>query len=119
MIKIEVEKVIVRGEKKRKVLKIQALKEKDLPVQYLRSPSAVYFKDGWINIVGLHGGYTGLLAEHAGKPYRLLEVGKVYSDECFSDTLRLIQDAGQLLKRINAELALENEGWSGKVEYHI
>ena len=116
MIKIEAEKIVVRGEKRVKIFKIEALGEDDLPKKYLELAGAIsarLMRKGSrlttsINIVDGPGYSWPLLAEE-----------ETMTPEEFSDAIEKIYKAGNLLQEINAELALGNEGWSGKVEYHI
>ena len=108
MFTIKAEKIVVRGLQKIKVLGMEALGEEDLPIEYCADSRALW-------LTTLLGGdilLTGAHAEH-------LRIGKVYPRLQFMTVLEKVYIAGDLLKRINAELALENEGWSGEVEYHI
>ena len=109
MIRIETEKIISKGEKKIKVLGIEALEEEQLPLRYLKREGSIWLSPcrSELRTKGRIGYIT------------LLKINQAYTSERFEKNLESIRAAGELLKKINAELAEENAGWEGKEVYVI
>ena len=105
-VEIKYEKVMVRGERKIKILRVSALKEMELPVQYTQDKRAFWM--GQYSTKSLYfreGGY--------------LEIGNVISKESFEVFVTRILTGGRLLKKINKKIAEIEEVWNGVKELKI
>ncbi len=111
-IKISTKQIIVRGEKFIEVVNIEALKTDQIPVAYFSTPGSI----------SIHRGFRGdglmFLGSDMLRGY-LLFPGDVYGVAKFEGAMKKIRAAGKLLRKINAELAKENEGWEKEVEYMV
>lgn len=105
-IKIETEKIVVKGEKHRKILSIEALGKEDLPEKYLDDAPAV-----WKNEKSLSMRVKwGLCA---------LTQNNTYPEEYFQEAKELIAQAGERLGEVNRQLRKENFGWEGEETFYI
>jgi len=106
-IKIETEQVLIRGEKRIKVIKIEALTEEALPFAYVNGSEFVYRYN------------SGLFYKWDGKTYNLLFKDDLYTEDEIKNQLETIKRCGNILQEINARLKKENEGWEGKGKTYI
>jgi hypothetical protein len=104
-IKIKTEKILLQGEKAYKVLDIEALEKRQLPIRYLALEGSVYKKGG---------SPIALCISRTRSDYdRVLSVRGEYSPQEFNERLKLIRKAGEMLRKVNKELDKENAGWDG------
>ena len=109
MIKIRTKKILVRGEKRIEVTGLEALKKAELPQRYIYHPNSVRWD------ISLCTGKPVL----SGSAIYVLKVGESYSPEKFEERIEEIKAAGELLRDINKQLAIENAGWEGEETYII
>jgi len=104
-VEIKYERVMVRGERKIKILRVSALKKMELPVQYTKDKRAFWMGQYSKSLYFREGGY--------------LEVGNVISKESFEVFVTRILTGGRLLKKINEDIAEIAEIWHGVKELKI
>jgi len=111
-IEIEIEKIIVRGEQRIKILELKGLNIEDLPKRYkegeyvsiARSKHYLFYSSNRERTVkgntrNWHGTY--------------LEVGGVITRQFFEECLRNIRRCGEILVKVNKKLEEENKNWKG------
>lgn len=115
MIKIKVRQIVVRGEQKFCVIKIEALEENKLPKRYINSEGYwVYLEH---NILYANP-KTFRNYEYSSRD-NILAQGSTYSKESFEKVLAYCRRAGDELKKVNKELEEENKNWEGVKTYEI
>ena len=97
---IKYERVMVRGERKVRIHKVHALKEEQLPVQYTEDKRAFWMSQNERYLYF--------------KNNLFLEEDSTISKEQFEKFVAKIFTGGELLKKINEELAEVAEKWKGK-----
>ena len=112
---IKTEKIIVRGEQKRRITSVSALRKEELPSEYTEGESVYFFTDD----IDLHnsneiGGNYFLTSKTTG-------AGKesILSEAEFHRRLEIVKRCGNRLQEINARLKKENEGWHGEETFVI
>lgn len=117
-IKIEIEKVLRRGEQYIKVVKIKALTTEELPKKYVddKTLCSVYLYKG-VNGNVLYGNYETF--KYASNCCDLLNEGLTYNKKYFGKVMKYVKKAGLELKRINKELTEENKNWEGTKTYTV
>ena len=101
MIRIETEQILIRGNKRIYVSKIQLQKELELPEQYYNGKSIVGERySERVSVRYQSKGQSGRI--------KLLEEKGVYSEVTFKENLAIIR-----------ALSKENEGWEGRKETFI
>ncbi|HBN27267.1 MAG TPA: hypothetical protein DD405_07345 [Desulfobacteraceae bacterium] len=106
-IKIKREEIIIRGRKFYKIKELSALKFDDLPKAYTDQKSARWLSHACDGIIG-NKGQDGNVS-----------VGEILTPKEYHSWLIMLKVAGFLLKKINAQLAIENKNWSGEEEIII
>lgn len=120
-IKINTEKIIVQGEKRYLIKKLNALTTDKLPKIY----NATRYGDGpYCSLVtNMHDKPEYIVAfgaNNKGKMIcRTLTIGEHYDQATFFCALKLIHQAGRKLQRINAKLKKENADWHGQRTFEI
>lgn len=110
-IKIETEKIVVRGERKRKVVKIEMLKAIDLPAEYCSGESVT---------ADCHNKLSVWYSQNDRQVRQnILAEESIYSEKTFAKNLATIRVCGNNLARINKRLAKENADWHGNETYII
>jgi hypothetical protein len=106
-IKIEVKRILDRGDKVYEVKKIEALTFDELPSRYTSlDNTALYLKETALCFAGCY-------------EKKLISEGCVYTLDEFTEALEAIKKAGKMLADINKQLAVENAGWEGVEETFI
>ena len=111
-IKIKTEKKIIRGEKFYKIVGVKALQKEELPKKYTELLGSVCLKiykndDEWLWVRDS----TGLSM--------LVRKGDLVPSEKMEKITDTCKKAGVLLRKINLELKVENEGWEGEETFVI
>jgi hypothetical protein len=106
MIVIKTKNIMVRGEKRVEVIKINALTYSQLPSEYVRTGAGVKQENKHL----LATDY--LLAPK--KHYYLLSEGDHYDPKYIEEVLVFIRQAGDRLQKINKKIKKEAEEWLGK-----
>lgn len=101
-IDIKAKRSVVRGVKMYEIDEISALKEGELPLEYMGGYPHVYKTNQ--NFIRIQKSEFSRLSLVGGRTYTTTEM-----DKC----LEIIRAAGDRLHEINARLARENEGWGG------
>lgn len=101
-IRIETEKIVVRGEQMRKIEKIDLLEKNELPALYTDGES-----------VHQDGDYIAYRTED-GMEYYFLGQGKTYTKDALLEKLKIIKRCGNRLMEINKALTKANANWHGK-----
>ena len=122
-IKLEIEKVVIRGERLIKLISINMLREKQLPSEYLEEGPyirmAIYGMDCITNLFssktqisflvkGIDGQRRFLGEENLGLYDEVL-----FSPEEFTKFCEFLKKCGQRLHEINKRLREENKKWKG------
>ncbi len=103
-LEIIVEKIVVQGEKKVRITKLEGKKWAELPLAYTRLKDSVHIKDGVL--IGKKGWYK-------------IEEWDILSPEELKELEEVCGVAASLLKRINKELGEKNRGWEGKTTFEF
>jgi hypothetical protein len=103
-IKITTEKVVCQGVKYYKIIRLEALQAKDLPMEYLKGSPSFYLKDDIF------------YSDHSSKGDILLEN---YTATELAEKIEYLKSAGQRLTEINKRLAEENKNWHGEETFII
>jgi hypothetical protein len=104
-IRIETEKVIAnpgndsKGHRMRRIMNIEALRENELPKEYLKEPPFCYLSAG--------GSHLYLHESGVNKRGRVLLLGTCLEEQEFQEVWKVIKQAGERLHEINSR-------WSGK-----
>ena len=112
-VKIEYEQIVIRGEKKVRILSVKALRQEELPQTYLEERPAIR----------LYGNDRILLRHEYGftmsSDSACLKVGDIRDITDFNEKICYIKEAGKRLAEINRKLAVENSGWQDDVIHSI
>lgn len=108
MIEIKTEKVVIRGEQRRKIISVFALTEKELPQEYTKEGERVFLE------TNCNTRY--LRIEHT---YDNVYEGGTYPEHTFNKFLDIIRKAGDRLRDINKKLAEANKDWHGEETFLI
>lgn len=108
MIKIETQKEIVRGVQKRRIIKVEALTELELPFEYVQG----------FPFVRLVNDSRSLLMRN-GNTTRWMNLNELWDEEVFQSWLEIIKASGQRLREINKRLAEQNKDWKGSETFCI
>lgn len=106
MIKIETEKVVVRGVQRRRIKKIEALSEQELPLEYVQGLPFVRFGNDGQSLL-----MRDLMG--AGNNTMWMNLNELWDEEVFQKWLEVIKASGQRLKEINKKLEERNRDWKG------
>ena len=104
MIKIDIENVLVRGEKRIKVVKVEMLQYDQLPTRYtvggcvLLDETRIAHREA----VGKDMDWNWLKSNHK------------YTEKELETKIKIIRKCGNKLQAVNTLLAKENKGWEGK-----
>lgn len=98
-IRIETEKVWVGEVKSRRILSVECLRARDLPLEYLQ---------GQPSCRGFDNLGAGIFFQPRTRELTWLDKGEIYPEETFQAVWKVLQAAGERLHQIN----LEKE-WSG------
>lgn len=102
-IRIHTKKEVIRGNQRRRIIKIEALSEQELPVEYVQGfPFARLGHDR-----------TSLLIRD-GNTTMWMNFDELWDEEVFQKWLGVVKDSGQRLKEINLKLKKANENWHGE-----
>lgn len=114
-IKIKAEKIIVRGEQKRKITEIKALSYAELPAEYTAH------KTEYISLAEKDLNYRNpdkTQTSHVqSKGY--LRINEIIEEATFQECLKNIRRCGHRLQEINARLKKENVNWHEKETFVI
>lgn len=112
-IHIKVKKIIVRGEKKIKVLGLKALESSDLPEAYTAN------KD--IDRCWYHASYNCIYHVPIGSSIGdiLLREQHIVDEQRLDHILSVLRKCGENLHETNKKLKKENKDWHGVVGYVI
>lgn len=104
MIEIVAKKVMRRGEPKVLVKGVKALKDVDLPIQYLDKPPHLYMTT--YKLV-----FTALMLTDEDYNTHWISEGSLYSPEEFQELVSLAARCGERLHRINQEIKEKAREW--------
>lgn len=110
MIKIETEKVVVRGVQKRRIIKIEALSETELPFEYVQGSP-------FVRLGGSNG--KSLLITKDGNTTKWMDINELWDEEVFQKWLKVIKAAGDRLRDINKKLEKKNKDWHGEETFLV
>lgn len=112
-IHVKVEKIIVRGERKIKVLGLKALESSDLPKAYTDN------KD--IDRCYYHASYNCIyhIPRGSATGSTLLQEQSIVDEQRLDHILSVLKKCGENLHETNKKLKKENKDWHGVVGYVI
>lgn len=108
MIKIKTEKIVERGEQRRKILEVFALTEKELPMEYMGGYPRVWYNGSYLTI-----------RESEWNTYYFNPSDSPKLEKNFISQLGIIVAAGNRLKEINKKLEAGNKDWHGEETFLI
>ena len=113
--KIVTEKIVVRGEKMRKIMRFEGVLGRDaLPVAYLNTRDVpLFYSNEPSNMPGIYH------APAIDKACCWIYEGDIIQEAAFQELLVWMRRAGARLAKINARLAKENTDWHGEEEVEI
>jgi hypothetical protein len=115
-IKIKFEKVMVRGEMKIKIIKIQALSKEELPIKYIADGEPHCYK---ANYVRHDNKRVRMLEIHVIGSCSTIEEGHLYSPLTFGKACAHIKKSGERLTEINKDIERLKLSWRGTSEITI
>lgn len=108
MIKIETQKEVVRGGQRRRIIKIEALSEQELPLEYVQGFPFVRLGNDGKSLLMRDGNTT-----------MWMNLNELWDEEVFQKWLGVVKASGNRLKEINRRLAEQNKDWKGTETFCI
>ena len=108
-ITIKTERIIVRGEQKRKIIGFSLLGVNDLPKEYANGEYVARYDKNRIAYRKPDKTKT-----NHGSSCDYIRINEILSDEFLQQALKNIRRCGNRLQEINARLAKENVDWHGE-----